>query len=652
MPVQNFRIFGLGLTTACAATALLAGPAGADVFRIDDIVVAAPEVHRSQQVRDDLDSAMEKSRTDSSVSGTVIQNVSPVNKLDAVRYNTVGIVNQPGSGDRFGGSLKIRTFGDWGAAQSINGLPAFKSAGEEGGGYGNTFIPSIAVDRVNVLKGGRAVEFGNGTDGGVLETVVKSGRDYTDHQGITLDGSSAREGLVQGEAADHSGTWDYYVAGSGFYGDYRAEPDNLKNQSVFDGVGNFGWNIDEDTRAELLTVGDKSKPVIIRNGNEETITHDQYFGSLTIDHRLTESGSLRVGALANNSNTTWAARSRDRSINARMLFGGYYYEHQLAEGIQYNGSLGGEFRHTNYLRDDQWDNKFNDWAAITRHALTFNDNLVLNLGLRNTWFSNSINYLGVEQPDNLQTSSLLSYDLGASYSVLPNTRLRVSAATGYNRFYEKYGNFGTDALNPAGAEDEIVQSRTLEVGGRQSWGRGYFDAALYNIVQDNVPRRNGGAIESVKVDQTGLELEAGAQITSRLFVSAGYAHLFRVKATRDDGTDANGNIFFGTNGVSVPDNQANARITYALTSDIGLWTAGYYSTGYEAVNLDGSITERDPFGRLDLGGDWAVTGNVVLRGRIENVTNEKDFGQTISGTASNTSGNVGRVFWIGTDITF
>ncbi|MFC3228258.1 TonB-dependent receptor domain-containing protein [Marinibaculum pumilum] len=622
------------------------------MFRIDDLVVAAPEVHRSQQVRDDLDEAMEKSRTDSTVSGSVIQNVSPVNKLDAVRYNTVGIVNQPGTGNRFGGSMKIRTFGDWGASESINGLPAFKSAGEEGGGYGNTFIPSIAVDRINVLKGGRAVEFGNGSDGGVLETLIKSGRDYDNHQAITLDGSSAREGLVQGEAGDHTDNWDYYVAGSGFYGDYKDEPADLDNQSVFGGIGNFGWNLNDDTRAELLVIGDKSKPVIYRNGNKETITHDQYFGGLTLDHRINEATSLRVGALANNSHTVWAARSRDRAINTRMVFGGYYMEYALTDSITYNGSVGGEFRHTNYKRDNQWDNKFNDPAVLTRHALTFDDNLVLNLGLRNTWFHNDIKYLGADQPDNLQTDSLLSYDVGASYSVLPDTRLRASAATGYNRFYEKYGNFGADALNPAGAEDSIVDSRTLEVGARQGWAGGYFDAAVYNIVQNNVPRRNGGAIQNVKVDQTGVELEAGAQITPKLFISAGYAHLFKIKSTLDDGTDANGNIFFGANGVSVPRNQANARITYAVTSDIGLWTAGYYSTGYEAVDLNGNVTKRDGFERIDLGGDWAITDKVVLRARVENLTNEKDFGTTVSGTAANTAGNLGRVFWIGTDFTF
>ena len=54
-----------------------------------------------------------------------------------------------------------------------------------------------------MLRGGRAVQYGDGTDGGVVETTIKSGRNYTDHRAVSLDVSSAREALTQGEVADH-----------------------------------------------------------------------------------------------------------------------------------------------------------------------------------------------------------------------------------------------------------------------------------------------------------------------------------------------------------------------------------------------------------------------------------------------------------------
>ncbi|SOD90790.1 TonB-dependent receptor [Caenispirillum bisanense] len=643
----------LKLSGATILATTAAFPAGAEQFQLDTIVVVDGASHPSQQVRAQVEGAAQQSRTTSTVDGSVVQNVSPVNKLDAVRYNTTGILNQPGTGDRFGASTKIRTFGDWGAAESIDGLPAIKSAGEEGGGYSNTMIPSIAVDRISVLKGGRAVGYGDGTDGGVLETRIKSGRAYTDHGAVSLDASSAGEALVQAEAADHGEQWDYYAALNGFAGDYDREPPNLESQTTYGGLGKVGLNLSEDTRIELLTIYDRSEPEIYRNAVQEDVSTEQSYSAVTVDHRLSETTSLRAGALYNDSRSLWEARSRDRSVDTAVAFADAYTSVALSDDIHFDGSLGGEYRHTEYLRDNQWENTFADVAAIARGALTFDDNLTLSAGLRNTWLTNDIVLNGVTQPDNLESDTVFSYELGAAYSVLENTRLRASWATGYNRFYEKYGNFGSDPLDTTnGAGDAVVESRTAEIGVRQTFDRGYVDLALYNIVQDNVPRRNNGAIESVEVDQSGLELEMLWQLTDAVALSGGYMYVIDLEATRADGTSANSNIFFGTNGTSVPKHQLNGRATWAVTDDLSLWTAAFWSSGYEAVNFDGSVTERDGYSRFDLGAAYAVADNVVLRGRVENLTDEKDFGTTVKGVAANDGGNIGRVFWLGADVVF
>ena len=79
---------------------------------------------------------------------------------------------------------------------------------------------------------------------------------------------------------------------------------------------------------------------------------------------------------------------------------------------------------------------------------------------------------------------------------------------------------------------------------------------------------------------------------------------------------------------------------------------GYYSTGYEAVAADDSVQERDGFVRLDLGAGWAITESWAVRARVENLLDERDFGQTVKGAPVNDEGKLGRVFWLGTDITF
>ncbi|WP_281684002.1 TonB-dependent receptor domain-containing protein [Thalassobaculum salexigens] len=624
----------------------------AEVFDLKPVVVTGTNVHESQQIRSKVDGAYNSSRSASEVDGSVIQNVNPVNKYDALRYNATGLINQPGTGDRFGGGTKIRTFGDWGASQSIDGLPGIKFQGTDGGGYGNTSIPTIAVDKMTVQKGGRAVQYGNGSDGGVLETRIKSGRDYKNHQAISLDASSAREGLMQGEIADSTEQWDYYAAASGFYGDYNGDPENLEQQSVIGGLAKVGWNFSPDTRAEFLASVDRNQPDIIRNGEVNEITGETMIGAATLDHRLNDSQSLQFGLLATSSEMQWPARSRDRSVDNQIGFMNHFMTAPVADGIVWDGSVGAEVARIHTERDGLWDNSFVDYALKTTNAVTFNDNLQITGGLRHTWFTNDIVYNGAEQPDNLENDGLFSYQFGASYSVLEKTRVRASYATGFNRYVGKYGNFGTDALNPSGAGDEIVESRTVEVGLNQGWDGGYVDFALYNIVQENVPRRNNGAIESVEVDQSGFEAEIFATITDRLTASAGYMRVIDMEATRADGTEVNNNIFWSGQTTSVPENQFSLRLDYRVTDEIGLWTAAYHSTGYEAVDADGEVTKRDGFTRLDLGASWWATANWALRARVENVLDERDFGTAVQGTTVNDEGKLGRVFWLGTDIIF
>ncbi|RKQ68302.1 TonB-dependent receptor [Oceanibaculum indicum] len=635
-----------------AFLACLAGTAAAETYNLEPVVVESGTIHSSQSVRQSVESAGESTRSNSYVDGSVIQNLNPVNTGDALRYSTLGIINPPGTGDRFGGGSKIRTSGDWGASRSIDGLPAFKAADQEGGGYTNTTIPSIAIESIGVLRGGRAVGYGDGTDGGVLETRIKSGRGYKDHAAVSLDLSSAMEANTQAEVAHGTEKWDYYVAGSWLQAAYDGDPENLDAQHVRGGLGKFGYNFSEDTRVELLGIMNRSEPDIIRSGNEEAIRSSSNVLALTADHRLSDTQSLRAGLFHNDSHTLWAARSRDREINNNILFTDHYLDVPLSDRVQYLGTVGGELKRTEYLRDNQWDANFTDVALKSINTLRFDDNLTVTAGVRHTWFENDVKLNGVEQADTLAEDRIWSYELGAAYSVLPDTRVRASVATGYNRFFEKYGNFGSDALNSVGAGDEIVESLTYEIGVRQDFSFGHLDVALFDTEQDGVPRRNAGAIESMTVDQQGLEVEALWRASKKLTFTANYFQILDMKATRADGSDANGNIFFGTNGVSLPDYQLSVQATYAVTDQVTLWGLAYNTGGYEAENLDGTITEREGFTKLDIGGSWKVQPNWALRARVENVFDERTFGSTIVGTTANDGGNLGTVFWIGTDYTF
>jgi outer membrane receptor protein involved in Fe transport len=580
-----------------------------------------------------------------------LQNLNPVNSGDAFRYNVPGIINQPGEGDRFGGGTKIRTFGDFGAATSIDGGPALRIQGQEGGGYTNTLVPTIAIDRMAIMKGSRGVGYGDGTEGGVIDTRIKSGRNYKDHQAMTFDVSTAREALVQAEAADSTEQWDYYFAGSGLYGAYNGHPEILEQQVVLGGLAKMGYNFNKDTRLETLGIFDRSDPRIYRNGEVNDIDTRAFYSATTLDSRLSDDNSVRLGYVFEDSGSRWPDRNRDRSITNNVFYGEYYTKADVTEGVKYDGSVGAQVMHVNSKRDKQWDNEFEDYAVYSENAFSIGDDLVVNGGLRYTWFQNDIVLDGVGRADNLDKHGLLSYETGAAYNVLKDTKLRGSYATGFNRFFNKYGNFGSDALSDAGDGDRIVEARTMEVGFNQGWQGGYVDVALYNTVQENVPRRNNDAIESVEVDQSGLEVEVFANLTERLTASAGYMRVLDVSATRKDGTEVNHNIFWGTQVAAVPENQVSLRLDYGLTDTVNLWGTAFYSTGYTSVDANGATTKREDFERFDLGMSWAPTDDWTLRARVENITDERGFGQEVTGSYTDTDGNVGRVFWLGFDLT-
>lgn len=617
---------------------------------LQTVEVTAHPVHASQSQLQRSREAFTASRSISSSDGSSLSAMSPANKGDALRYSVTGMMNQPGNGDRFGGGTKVRTFGDWGAAKSINGLPAYTSSDQEGGGYSNTFIPAIAISTINVHKGGQAVGYGDGTDGGVVEYRLKSGRDLTDHRLLSFDASSVGEVLGQFEAGDHAERWDYYVAGSAMNGDYDGDPANLQRQSVRDVLGNFGWNFNESVRGELLVIRDTSRPDIIRNGAVESITSRENLASALLDVALDDERSLRFGYLRTDSRAEWAARNRDRSIDNDILFVDHHLGADLGKGVRYDGKLGIEHKRTEYLRDQQWHNTFRDLSLKSENSFVFDDNLALNAGARYTRFDNHIKLNGVTQADNLKDDTVFAYTLGAAWSVLERTRLRASLATGYNRFIGKYGNFGTDALNSSGAGDEIVESRTVEFGVRQDFSLGYADLAMYEIEQDGVPRRNAGAIESMTVNQRGLELELLARLTPRLALRAGYTRVLELEAIRADGSKVNGNIFWDGQSTSVPEHQYTLRLDYQPTDTVGLWLAAFRSSGYEAVAADNSVVERNGFTRIDLGANWALNPRWTLRAHIENLTDERHFGSTVKGVTVSDEGKLGRVLWVGFDV--
>lgn len=639
----------------CFVGAIAAPGSGhAEIYSLPELLVTDMPEHSTQKLEEDVTRAQNSARSSSSTGGSALQNLNPVNTNDSLRLTTPGLINTPGNG-RFNGPTQIRVFGNWRSGSSIDGLPSVLFQAAEGGGYSNFRIPTIAIDRIDVLKGGRAVEYGDNSEGGIFVTRLKSGQNYNNHGAISSEFSNAGESILQGEVADSSENYDVYLSGSYLYGNFDGvkPPSNLDQQKVGSTTGKLGINLSDRTRLEFTGIYSDSKTDIFRNNAPNEISSKSLYLAGTFAHNLNDKTNLKLGYLRSDSSSLWPARDRDRAIVIDTVFANALFKQNLSENLTYSGSLGAEYARTNNLRDNKWDNTFDDYSLKWRSAFTLNENTVFTVGLRNTWFNNEIVLDKVEQPDNLANDSVFSWETGVAHSITESTRLRASVATGYSRFYSIYGNFGTDALNPAGAQDEIVESLSYEVGFSQAWAAATLDVSLYSITQDNVPRRNDGAIQNVDVEQAGLEATVRSAITDTIFIESSYTHLFGLKATRDDGTNANGNIFYGENGVNVSSDQLTLQINWRTTNQLSLWAAGIYGTPFERENADDTKeNRRNAYQRLDIGAGLRITDAASARVRLENLTDERDFGSTLEGEPVNTEGKLGRVAWIGFDYTF
>nr|WP_252730811.1 TonB-dependent receptor [Colwellia sp. E2M01] len=619
---------------------------------LEAIDVSASEVHQAQSLRKQAIDASASNRSTSQTSGSQLEEHNSVNTLNTLQQSVSGMITAPGSSDHFGGSTKIRTFGDFGAATSIDGLPTFRLTQTEGGGYANTLIPSGAIENVTVYKGSQGVMYGDGTDGGTIVTQIKSGRNYKNHVAVTADYSTADEYQIQLEAANGTEQGDYYITGRWLDGDYQGTPQNMEEQTVKGGVAKLGWNFSEETRLEALFIADDSNPLIYRNGDLNEIESSSLVSSLTLDHMVDKNLSFQAGLVYSTSDMQWEARNRDRGTDNKIAFANAFFTHTLNDNWGYVGTVGAEYSMIDAYRDNQWHNQFNDTSIKNSNTFTYKKDWVFTLGLRNTWFDNEITLDNTVQDENLATDSVLSYELSAGYQVTSALNLRSSISSGYNRYYSKYGNFGTDALNPEGAGDEIVEALTYEIGATYNWSSGSVDMALYQVDQDGVPRRNDGRIESMLVKQQGLEFDWMQLITDNLSLTVNFTHIIDLDAIREDGSHVNGNIFWGDQVTPVPTNQLGLQLDYALNNQVALWAKGFLNGGFDSTQADGSVIEREDYQLLDLGVSWQFNSKTLFTARIENVTDEHNYGQVIVGDKAPEETNIGRALWLGVNYTF
>lgn len=87
-----------------------------------------------------------------------------------------------------------------------------------------------------------------------------------------------------------------------------------------------------------------------------------------------------------------------------------------------------------------------------------------------------------------------------------------------------------------------------------------------------------------------------------------------------------------------------------LAAEMGFNVYGPFCTSVDKFAWDKSGKQiRMAYERLDIGTNWRYNDKLMIRARVENISDEKDFGSTKEGEPINDEGKIGRAFWLGID---
>lgn len=240
--------------------------------------------------------------------------------------------------------------------------------------------------------------------------------------------------------------------------------------------------------------------------------------------------------------------------------------------------------------DDSVDNK----AAYFNSKLKFlGDNLIINAGLR--------------YDDHETAGSKVTYKVGAAYNFIgAGLLVRTSYGTGFRApslndlFFPFYGN---PSLQPEESKSfEAGAVKTL-FGEKMSLSLTYFKQNYRNLIQADPLTFTAANIARASVE--GVEAIASLKLNDALDVRTGYTHL----DTENKDT--------GKSLIRRPKNKVSLGVGY-VKRDVSL-LADYIYVGNRLNSASGN--ELSAYSVIGLSGNYRVTKNITLFGRIENLFN-------------------------------
>jgi iron complex outermembrane receptor protein len=457
--------------------------------------------------------------------------------VTTVNEALVKLLGVPARQDLAGGGeyvLDLRGFGTTAASNQIVVVDGVRLSEGDTGGTRLAGIPIDAVERIEVLRGGGTVLYGEGATGGVVIVTTKPGY-----------GSGRRNGAQAYAAYGSHATREARAGGTLVQGDFSL--DVAANKRLSHG---HRRNFDSDVQGVALT-GQWNHEVLrialqhaqdeLESGLPGDLSAAQYAADPRQASTPNDRGRLRSqrqGLLAEATlgGWEWALDVGRRSKEARSVYTTGPYDYDItagSAGLRARRALTlGPWRHSVVAGVDstRWDRTvlgaFGSTATQRNRALYLRDELTLPSGLR---LSAGLRREAIEKSGSTATAriddSLTGWELGAVQPLAEGLQAYVRAGNSY-----RLANADEYGYTPPGTALRPQTARDVELGLRLRHGGGRVEARVYrSTLRDEIgfdpgatgPFRPGGA--NVNFDptrRTGLEAEATQRLSPALELRA------------------------------------------------------------------------------------------------------------------------------------
>jgi iron complex outermembrane receptor protein len=438
-------------------------------------------------------------------------------------------------------------------------------------------VPIDTVDRIEIVRGGGSVLYGDGATGGTIRIITRQPTADTVHGTVIVEVGD--DGLRSGRSIVSKG-WDGFALHTAYS---RQHTDNYRDNNAssqknfsggaqwFSSLGRLGLRVDL-ARSDYGLAGALSMAQFLANPRQTatpldhgaydsdrvTVFFERRFDTLEVAAELSHHEKISRSSYGGSAVNEVHSRTMQFSPRLRRIVEGGVLKNELVTGLDFSQWQTGRIKgHSDAAQTAH--------AAYVRNELHIVENTRIAFGLRHEVVDkNSVS--GSYD----QTQGIDAWEMQASHAVVPSTRLFSKAGRSYRLPTADENGFTALAT---GRILKPQMSHDLEFG--VTWGGAGTNATLtwfrHRLKDELFFDPTAGAFGvNVNLDPTrrqGVELEANARLNADFSLKVNFQH---VAATFTDGRHA------GKELVLVPKNTTSARLNWQSgrqTINLGvLWT--------------------------------------------------------------------------------